>query len=104
MGRGEGDELPTSQMLYPCMQCANIFFFKANVCQLGLDQRKVNMLARDYYIEKIKQVILLHHMLLGLKQGQEKMSKSDLESAIIMEDSKLLESKKLSPGAFSGNC
>jgi len=40
--------MPTSNILYPCMQCADIFFLNAEVCQLGMDQRKVNMLARDY--------------------------------------------------------
>jgi tyrosyl-tRNA synthetase len=30
------------------MQCADIFFLKADICQLGVDQRKVNMLAREY--------------------------------------------------------
>ena len=34
--------------MYPCMQCADIFFLKADVCQLGLDQRKVNVLAKEY--------------------------------------------------------
>mmetsp|Transcript_32718 Transcript_32718/g.27641 ORF Transcript_32718/g.27641 Transcript_32718/m.27641 type:complete len:92 (+) Transcript_32718:453-728(+) len=47
MGRTESDELKTSQMLYPAMQCTDIFFLGADVCQLGLDQRKVNMLARE---------------------------------------------------------
>ena len=32
-------------------------------------------------------VILSHHMLFGLKAGQEKMSKSDPDSAVFMEDS-----------------
>lgn len=32
MGRGEGDSLPSAQILYPCMQCADIFFLKADVC------------------------------------------------------------------------
>jgi hypothetical protein len=32
-------------------------------------------------------VIISHHMLMGLKEGQEKMSKSDPDSAIFMEDS-----------------
>ena len=48
MGRKEGDDIPTSQILYPAMQCADIFFLKADVCQLGLDQRKVNVLAKEY--------------------------------------------------------
>ena len=72
------------------MQCADIFFLKADICQLGMDQRKVNVLAREYcdsIKRKNKPIILSHPMLMGLKQGQEKMSKSDPESAIFMEDS-----------------
>eukprot|EP01116_Phalansterium_solitarium_P009228 TRINITY_DN23297_c0_g1_i1.p1 TRINITY_DN23297_c0_g1~~TRINITY_DN23297_c0_g1_i1.p1 ORF type:complete len:419 (+),score=98.42 TRINITY_DN23297_c0_g1_i1:70-1257(+) len=89
MGRGEEEELFASQIFYPCMQCADIFHLKADICQLGLDQRKVNMLAREYCDEvkiKYKPIILSHHMLMGLAQGQAKMSKSDPNSAIFMED------------------
>uniref|UniRef100_A0A7S0P4F4 tyrosine--tRNA ligase n=1 Tax=Calcidiscus leptoporus TaxID=127549 RepID=A0A7S0P4F4_9EUKA len=89
MGRLE-DTLTAAQILYPIMQCTDIFFLKADVCQLGVDQRKVNMLAREYcdlaHI-KLKPVILSHHMLYGLAMGQAKMSKSDADSAIFMEDS-----------------
>ena len=35
---------------------------------------------------RFKPVIISHHMLMGLKEGQEKMSKSDPDSAIFMED------------------
>jgi tyrosyl-tRNA synthetase len=78
-------------VFYPCMQCADVFYLKADICQLGLDQRKVNMLAREYCDVtrpkiKHKPIILSHHMLAGLKEGQEKMSKSDPDSAIFMED------------------
>lgn len=91
-GRSEGDDLSASQIMYACMQCADIFFLKADICQLGMDQRKVNVLAREYcdlVKPKIKNkpIILSHHMMPGLKQGQEKMSKSDPSSAIFMEDS-----------------
>lgn len=53
---------------------------------------QVNMLAREYCDlckpkRKFKPVILSHKMMPGLKQGQEKMSKSDPDSAIFMEDS-----------------
>lgn len=88
MGKAEGT-LTAAQILYPLMQCSDIFFLKADICQLGLDQRKVNMLAREYCDligRKLKPVILSHHMLAGLKQGQAKMSKSDPDSAIFMED------------------
>ncbi|XP_057464902.1 tyrosine--tRNA ligase 1, cytoplasmic-like isoform X2 [Actinidia eriantha] len=89
MGRSEQDELTAAQILYPCMQCADIFFLKADICQLGMDQRKVNVLAREYCDDikrKNKPIILSHHMLPGLQQGQEKMSKSDPSSSIFMED------------------
>lgn len=45
MGKNEGT-LTAAQILYPLMQCADIFYLRADICQLGLDQRKVNMLAR----------------------------------------------------------
>ncbi|XP_015573604.1 tyrosine--tRNA ligase 1, cytoplasmic [Ricinus communis] len=89
MGRSEQDELTAAQILYPCMQCADIFFLKADICQLGMDQRKVNVLAREYCDDikrKNKPIILSHHMLPGLQEGQDKMSKSDPSSSIFMED------------------
>ncbi|KAF2073882.1 hypothetical protein CYY_004806 [Polysphondylium violaceum] len=89
MGRNEEDDLMCAQLLYPCMQCADIFYLKADICQLGMDQRKVNMLAIEYCDKvkiKNKPIIVSHHMLSGLKEGQEKMSKSDPDSAIFMED------------------
>merc|ERR1719343_829739 len=88
MGRGE-DSLTAAQIMYPIMQSTDIFFLKADVCQLGVDQRKVNMLARDYCDSsgrKTKPVILSHHMIYGLAAGQAKMSKSNPDSAIFMED------------------
>lgn len=93
MGRSESDDLCASQIFYPVMQCADIFFLKADICQLGMDQRKVNMLAREYCDAQSsrtrpkKPVILSHHMMMGLGEGQEKMSKSIPDSAIFMEDS-----------------
>ncbi len=93
MGRNaETDDLSAAQIFYPVMQCADIFFLKVDICQLGMDQRKVNMLAREYCTNSglranRKPIILSHHMLMGLKEGHEKMSKSDPESAIFMEDS-----------------
>lgn len=89
MGRQEGT-LSSAQILYPLMQCCDIFHLKADICQLGLDQRKVNMLAREYCDSigrKLKPVILSHHMLSGLVKGMGKMSKSNPDSAIFMEDS-----------------
>ena len=47
------------------------------------------MLAREYCDAagiKLKPIILSHHMLYGLAKGQQKMSKSNKDSAIFMED------------------
>jgi len=109
MGRSENETLQASQILYPCMQAADIFHLKADICQLGMDQRKVNVLAREIG-EKIgyyKPIIVSHHMLMGLQQptSQEKdakeraiemkMSKSKPDTAIFMTDSEKEIQRKL---------
>lgn len=66
MGRSELEELAGGQIFYPCMQCEDIFFLKADICQMGMDQRKVNVLAREYCDDikrKNKPIILSHRML-----------------------------------------
>ncbi|XP_071689060.1 tyrosine--tRNA ligase 1, cytoplasmic-like [Rutidosis leptorrhynchoides] len=86
------DKKDVAQIFYRCMQCADIIFLKADICQFGMDQLEVNVLAREYCDDierKNKPVILSHHMLPDLLQGQEKkkkMSTSDSSSAIFMED------------------
>jgi tyrosyl-tRNA synthetase len=83
------DDLAASQIFYPVMQCADIFFLNVDICSLGLDQRKVNMLAIEY-CDKIKRrfkpIIISHHMLQGL-DGSDKMSKSNPDNTIFMDDS-----------------
>ncbi len=100
MGRSESEALSAAQIFYPCMQAADIFHLGADIAQLGLDQRKVNMLARELG-EKLgfwKPVAVHHHMLMGLQlpetgeSGVErkvalKMSKSIPDSAVFMTDS-----------------
>eukprot|EP00826_Nyctotherus_ovalis_P022787 TRINITY_DN1759_c0_g2_i9.p1 TRINITY_DN1759_c0_g2~~TRINITY_DN1759_c0_g2_i9.p1 ORF type:complete len:855 (+),score=332.33 TRINITY_DN1759_c0_g2_i9:99-2663(+) len=94
MGRKEQDTLSASQIVYPCMQCSDIIELQADMCQLGMDQRKVNVLALEYFdaIGKTpKPVIVSHHILLGLQQDPTsdeptKMSKSNPDAAIFMED------------------
>ncbi len=102
MGRSETDGLHASQIFYPCMQAADIFELEADIAQLGMDQRKVNVLARELAekLGKPKPVAVHHHMLMGLGQppasGESnaveraiatKMSKSNPDSAIFMTDS-----------------
>ena len=48
MGREESTSNSSAQILYPLMQAADIHHLGADIAQLGMDQRKVNMLARDH--------------------------------------------------------
>lgn len=101
MGRKSGDELSAAQIIYPCMQAADVFHLKCDITQLGMDQRKVNILARELgpKLGFWKPVIVSHHMILGLLKPTTsskdpddvlldmKMSKSKPDSAIFMDDS-----------------
>jgi len=108
MGRQESlDNLTGAMIIYSCMQAADIFYLGAKICQLGMDQRKVNMLAREIgpILGFWKPVVVSHHMLMGLNVKTEmsniktttqneklkrtielKMSKSIPDSAIFMTD------------------
>ncbi|KAL6654316.1 hypothetical protein ACP70R_007781 [Stipagrostis hirtigluma subsp. patula] len=113
MGRSEKDALTAAQIIYPLMQCADIFFLKVDICQMGMDQRKVNVLAREYCeaIGRNNRPIILSHltdMLPGFKEGQQKMSKSDPSSAIFMEDDETQVNSKIGeafcpPNIIEGN-
>jgi len=109
MGRSEDESLQASQILYPCMQAADIFYLKADICQLGMDQRKVNMLAREVgpKLGYWKPTIVSHHMLMGLSEPPKeatnavdraiamKMSKSKPNTAIFVNDSEKDVVKKM---------
>ncbi|MBT4376773.1 tyrosine--tRNA ligase [archaeon] len=107
MGREESTSNPASQIMYPLMQAADIHHLGADIAQLGMDQRKVNMLARDVFprLGFVPPIVVSHHMLMGLtepktdKTGVEgaiakKMSKSNSNSAIFMTDTKEEVEKK----------
>ncbi|HZX45199.1 MAG TPA: tyrosine--tRNA ligase [Candidatus Nanoarchaeia archaeon] len=109
MGRKEDEVMQASQILYPCMQCADIFYLGVDICSLGQDQRKVNVLAMEL-AQRLgfkKPVAVHHHMLMGLGQppktglsgverGVElKMSKSKPDTAIFMLDSEQEIARKI---------
>ncbi|MDD2483025.1 MAG: tyrosine--tRNA ligase [Candidatus Shapirobacteria bacterium] len=105
MGRNESETLSAAQIIYPCMQTADIFSLNVDIAQLGMDQRKVNMLARQIADELglKKPAAVHHHMLISLQPPIDKlnstdskedrtialkMSKSNPTSAIFMTDTK----------------
>ena len=109
MGREESDDLATSQIFYPVMQASDVFFLNVDICSLGMDQRKVNMLCREYAkkIKKHPPIIISHHMVMGL-DGSDKMSKSNPDNAIFMDDSEQEVKRKIKkafcePGKVDGN-
>ncbi|MBD3226551.1 MAG: tyrosine--tRNA ligase [Candidatus Lokiarchaeota archaeon] len=103
LGRSEKEGLTFAQLLYPTLQCADIFELKVDINQLGMDQRNVNMLARDIgpKLGFWKPVAVHHHLLMGLikqermgydvdvnidAQISSKQSKSKPDSAIFITD------------------
>jgi tyrosyl-tRNA synthetase len=95
------------------MQVADIFEMKVDMCQLGLDQRRANILAREVgpKLGWWKPVVVSHHMLMGLEGMKQpdgydenkdidvaissKMSKSKPQSCIFVHDSKEEIEKKI---------
>lgn len=106
MGRKKGELKEVAQYFYPMMQVTDIFMLGADICQLGLDQRRANMLAREVgpKLGYWKPVVVSHHMLMGLQGVKEpegfdedkridvlissKMSKSKPESSVFVHDSR----------------
>jgi len=117
MGRKAGELAETAQYFYPMMQTADIFHLDVAITQLGLDQRRANVLAREI-APKFgwkKPIVISHHMLTGLQGTKEpegydvaaerdveissKMSKSKPQTCIYVHDSQA-EIKKKIGGAF----
>jgi len=99
MGRQQGEKLSMGQLFYPSMQVTDIFHMNIDICQLGMDQRRANMLARDIApkLKWKKPIAAHHHILLGLQGLQKKetreatlmaskMSKSDPRTCIYMHE------------------
>lgn len=102
-GRKETDAKHVSDFLYTPMQVADIFQLEVQICQLGIDQRKANVVARELG-EKLgfwKPSCVHHHLLQGLEKpkiwpipkGQEKnalssakMSKSKPDTCVFIHD------------------
>lgn len=125
-GRTTRETIQTAQLFYPMMQVADIFWLDVDICQLGLDQRRANILAREIAdrMHWKKPIAVHHHMLVGLQGRKEpegfdengtvdseiasKMSKSKPESSIFVHDSPETIMKKVNsaycpPKVLEGN-
>ncbi len=86
MGRKEGEQLPASSYIYPLMQTTDIFKLQCDICQLGMDQRKANILGRELgpTLDLWKPVAVHHHLMIGL-QGPTKMGGFETQKELDVE-------------------
>jgi len=112
MGRKEVEARRVADFIYTPMQVADIFFMNVKIAQLGMDQRKANMVAREVgpKLGFWKPVSVHHHLLQGLAKPQVwpipeeqkaeilssiKMSKSLPNTAIFIYDEPEVIKKKI---------
>jgi len=100
-GRTAGEIKQTALLFYPMMQTADIFWLKADICQLGVDQRRANMLAREVgpKLGWWKPVIVSHHMLMGL-EGEKRPDGFDENKAFDVEISSKMSKSKPATSIF----
>lgn len=104
-GRESVEVKTPSILIYPLMQTTDIFMLNnkegVDICQLGIDQRKVNMLAREIaeILGRKKPVAVHHHLLSGL-QSVEKMGKFDENEKINQEISLKMSKSKPETAIF----
>ncbi|MEM4295615.1 MAG: tyrosine--tRNA ligase [Candidatus Anstonellales archaeon] len=104
MGRKESDVMPSSFVIYPIMQAADIFKLDIDIAHAGMDQRKAHMLALDVASKINKRpFIALHTHLIPSLQGFDrmnpedtKMSKSKPETALFVHESPEVIRQKIS--------
>lgn len=112
-GRTNAEANYVSDFIYTPMQVADIFHMNVNICQLGMDQRKANVVAREVgpSLNFWKPVCVHHHLLQGLVKPavwpiteenkkealvSAKMSKSRPDTCIFIYDTPEEIKKKLS--------
>lgn len=89
MGKEAGSEVPTSMLLYPAMQVADIFYQNIDIAHASMDQRKAHVVMRDVAnnVAPGTKPVALHHPLIDSLSGENKMSKSKPDSAVFIHDS-----------------
>ena len=110
MGRSDNEEkTDLAKLLYPPMQAIDIHHLDVDIAHAGMDQRKIHMLVRDVFPKLGWKIpVSVHHKILpSLSQARPqstdeivnnkptKMSKSDPNSGIFINDSDEKISKKI---------
>ncbi|MBI1833432.1 MAG: tyrosine--tRNA ligase [Candidatus Andersenbacteria bacterium] len=91
-GKEAGEDVDYARTMYPAMQAADVFFQNIDIAHAGMDQRKIHVVVRDAASkiapDKPKPIIIHHPLLQSLngKNKEDKMSKSNPDSAIFVHD------------------
>ncbi len=95
------EHLKASMVLYAACQIADTQMLGVDVITMGIDQRKINMAAIEHAqaIGKKPPIVMHYDLIPGLKQDQAKMSKSNPDSAIFVEDTREDVARKIK-GAY----
>lgn len=83
-GRNEKDTLHVSQYLYPIMQAADINELDVDIPHAGIDQRRINVLAKEMFKDMgFKRIVPVHHHLLqSLAEPPKDMPKGTKEEIV----------------------
>ncbi|MDE1868440.1 MAG: tyrosine--tRNA ligase [Candidatus Micrarchaeota archaeon] len=83
-GRSEKDTLHVSQYIYPIMQAADINELDVDIPHAGIDQRRINVLAKEMFSDMgFKKVVPVHHHLLqSLAEPPKDMPKGTKEEIV----------------------
>ena len=93
MGRKEDEaDLDSSKIIYPLMQCVDMFHLGVDVAYAGIDQRRVSMLAREV-AERFgwKKPIALHTPLLPGLKGGARMNGDGAKDKTVREEAKSMD-------------
>src|SRR3989344_5767876 len=81
------DNAKVSQVIYPLMQIVDIKHLKIDLVQAGIEQRKIHMLGVEYFnLINYKVPVFVHTPLIASLKGPGKMSSSDSDSLISIND------------------
>ena len=85
-----------SQVIYPLMQITDIKYLKVDLVQAGIEQRKIHALGIELFnLINYKTPVFVHTPLISSLKGPGKMSSSDPESMISINDNEENIKKKV---------
>jgi tyrosyl-tRNA synthetase len=83
-GRSERDTLHVSQYIYPIMQVVDIWALGVDIPHAGMDQRKVHVLAKEFFKDmRLGTIVPLHHHLLASLQQPPRSFEGEMKEQMV---------------------